>query len=75
MIESRSTRAFREALSSLPEEIQQQARRADQLFRENPAHPGLRFKKLEGTGNVYSVRIGLGYRALGVIEGPVITRF
>ena len=62
MIESRTTRSFRTSFAALPEEIQAQARRAYRLFRADPAHPSLRFKKVEQTENVYSVRIGLGYR-------------
>lgn len=65
MIESRITRSFRAAFASLPDEIQARARRAYHLFRENPEHPSLRFKKVGQLENVYSVRIGLGYRALG----------
>ena len=38
------------------------------MFQENPGHPGLQFKKLEGEGDIYSARIGLGYRALAVID-------
>lgn len=34
--------------------------------RQIQAHPGLQFKKLEGEDNIYSARIGLGYRALAV---------
>ena len=30
--------------------------------------PGLQFKKLEGEDNIHSVRIGLEYRALAVME-------
>ena len=37
--------------------------RVVRLFRNNPAHPGLQFKKLEGEDDIYSARIGLGYRA------------
>ena len=62
MIESRTTRSFRLAFARLPEDIQAQARRAYRLFRMDPAHPSLRFKKVERSENVYSVRIGLGYR-------------
>ena len=75
MIESRSTRAFRTAFAALPDEVQAQARRAYRLFLADPGHPSLRFKKVEQTENVYSVRIGLGYRALGVLQGSVITWF
>jgi hypothetical protein len=59
-------------LAALPDEVQAQARQAYRLFRADPAHPSLRFKKIEQTENVYSVRIGLGYRALGVLDGSVI---
>ncbi len=75
MIESRTTRSFRAAFAALPEEIQSQARRAYRLFRDDPAHPSLRFKKVDEAENVYSVRIGLGYRALGVLEGSVVIWF
>jgi hypothetical protein len=75
VIESRTTRSFRTAFAALPDEVQGQARRAYRLFLANPGHPSLRFKKVEQTENVYSVRIGLGYRALGVLEGSVIIWF
>ena len=44
------------------------------FFRENPSHPSLQFKKVDEP-NVYSVRVGLGYRALGVLEGSDIVWF
>ena len=75
MIESRTTRSFRTAFADLPTEIQAQARRTYALFRSDPAHPGLRFKKVREGENIYSVRIGLGYRALAILEGSVVTWF
>ena len=75
MIQSRTSRDFREAFASLPNDIQRQARRAYKLLRTDPRHPSLRFKKVDEESNVYSVRIGLGYRALGVMEGPVVVWF
>jgi len=75
VIESRVTRSFLAAFAALPEEVQNQTRRAYRLFRTDPSHPSLRFKKVEATENVYSVRIGLGYRALGVLRGSTVTWF
>lgn len=75
MIESRTTRSFRAAFAKLPNEMQGQARRAYRLFRADPFHPSLRFKRVSGAEDVYSVRIGLGYRALGLLEGSVVTWF
>jgi mRNA-degrading endonuclease RelE of RelBE toxin-antitoxin system len=72
-MESKTTRQFRRLLSELPAEVQRAARRKYRLFQSDPAHPSLQFKRLEGEDNIYSVRIGLGYRAPGVVrEGRVI---
>ena len=49
-------------------EAQRDAQRAYRLFQSSPAHPGLQFKKLEGEDSLYSVRIGLEYRALAVMK-------
>lgn len=43
---SRTTRRFRELLAALPTHVRQQARGAYQLFRQNPSHPRLHFKKV-----------------------------
>jgi hypothetical protein len=67
-MQSRTTRQFWRLFSNLPFDVQQDAKRAYRLFQGNPAHPGLRFKKLEGDDDIYSVRIGLGYRALAVMK-------
>jgi hypothetical protein len=75
VIPSRTTRAFRQAFASLPNDVRRQAQRAYRLFRCDPRHPSLRFKKVDEESNVYSVRVGLGYRALGVMEGPIVVWF
>jgi len=62
VIESRTSRSFRAAFAKLPKEMQDQARRAYRLFRADPSHPSLRFKKVSGEEDTYPVRIGLGYR-------------
>jgi hypothetical protein len=65
---SRATRQFWRLFYDLPSDAQQEAKRAFRLFQSNPAHPGLRFKKLEGEDDIYSARIGLEYRALAVMK-------
>ncbi len=54
---------FRAAIARLPTSVRQQARNAYKLFRANPNHPGLHFKSV--APSVFSVRIGIHYRALG----------
>jgi hypothetical protein len=71
-VKSRLTRRFREAFAELPDEVKERARDAYRLFRDNPHHPSLRLKRIHPTDPIYSVRIGLGYRAVGVIEGDTI---
>ena len=72
---SYTTRRFREAYAALPEEARQRALRAYRLFKQNPAHPSLQFKKVDEEKNVYSARVGLGYRTLGVLDGSEIAWF
>jgi plasmid maintenance system killer protein len=48
------------------------ARQAYQLFSRNPDHPSLRFKKLRGYDDVWSVRISEQYRAVGERKGDTI---
>ena len=70
-----TTERFRRALQDLPVAVQQRARRAYATFRQDPRHPSLRFKQVHPTRPIYSARIGLGYRALGVREGETIIWF
>lgn len=48
------------------------ARRAYQQFVQNPAHPSLRFKKLGGFTNAWSVRVNEQYRAVGERDGDTV---
>jgi len=62
-------------LAALPEEARRQAREAYVLFRDNPNHPGLRFKKVRPKLPVFSARISLNYRAVGTLKDDVIAWF
>jgi hypothetical protein len=59
LIQSRATRRFWRLFRDLPPAAQRDAKRAYGVFQNNPAHPSLQFKKLQGEENIYSVRIGL----------------
>lgn len=45
------------------------------MFAINPDHPSLRFKKLQGSGDIWAVRITERYRAVGVRAGDTIEWF
>jgi hypothetical protein len=53
--------------------VQRQARIAYGIFLRNPYHPSLRFKQVHPNAPLFSVRIGRGYRALGLRDGDLIT--
>lgn len=72
---SRATPRFWASYRDLPADVQDLARKAYRTFRDNPGHPSLHFKKIHDRDPVYSVRITLGYRALGVLDGEDITWF
>ncbi len=69
---SRTTRRFREMLAALPAHVRRQAREAYRLFQQNRAHPGLHFKRVHTDPPVCSARVGIGYRAVGVLDGETI---
>jgi hypothetical protein len=69
---SRTTRRFRELFAALPSHVQQQARAAYRLFRQDPHHPGLRFEQVHADPPIYSARVGIGYRAVSVMDGDTV---
>ncbi len=72
---SHTTERFRKAFRKLPKSVQRQAKEAYKLFSKNPYHPSLRFKQIHSQKPIYSVRVGLGYRAVGVRDGEEIVWF
>ena len=72
---SHITRRFREMFAALPGHVQRQAREAYRLFRDDPFHPGLHFKKVHADPLLYSARVGISYRAVCVREGDTIVWF
>lgn len=72
---SSTTKRFRAAFAALPAEVQQRAKLAYALWTNDPAHPSLHFKQVHSRKPVYSVRIGLGWRALGLKRQDTIAWF
>ena len=62
----RTTSRFGTCYYQLPVEIQRLADREYALLRDDPRHPSLHFKKI---GDLWSVRVGLHYRALAIEDG------
>lgn len=62
-MKNRATERFWKALKKLPAEIKETAEEQFEVFKINPFHPSLHFKKL---GTFWSIRITLEYRALAI---------
>jgi len=60
-----ATSRFWEGYHQLPEHIQNLADQCFALFKANPRHPSLHFKRV---GKFWSARVGLDYRALAVVR-------
>lgn len=66
---------FVKAFRRLPRAIQQLTRAKYRLFKIDPFHPSLQFKRVNASAPIYSVRINLSYRALGLWEEDRIDWF
>lgn len=72
---SHLTQDFRNQFAALPESVQRQAAQAYRLFQQDPWRPSLRFKRIRGTKDIHSVRIGDKYRAIGKGDEDGVTWF
>jgi hypothetical protein len=72
-VKSRATKRFWKAYAALTEGEKDRAREAYRQFSQNPSHPSLQLKRVHPQKPIYSVRISLGYRAVGVLQGEVMT--
>ena len=57
---------FWQQYGQLPKEVRELADKNFDLLKSDPHHPSLHFKKVDTDRTLWSVRIGLQYRALGV---------
>jgi mRNA-degrading endonuclease RelE of RelBE toxin-antitoxin system len=74
-VTSRVSSDFRRGFAKLPERVRKQAREAYKLFKSNPSHPSLKFKKLPPHADLWSVRVNNDYRAIGRRRGDLILWF
>jgi hypothetical protein len=66
-LKSYRTDKFKALFQSLPPDVQGAARKAYRLWLVDPRHPSLHFKPIRS--DIWSVRVTLNYRALGVLRG------
>ena len=69
---SKATPKFWKCYERLPRRIQQQTQKIYQLWKANPNHPSLHFKRVDEALPIYSVRITDDYRVLGLLERDIV---
>lgn len=71
-MKSRATPKFWKYYTRLPHRVQRYARKAYQLWKTNPDHPSLHFKRVDEEDPIYSARVTEDYRVLGLLEGDTV---
>ena len=66
---------FVELFAKLPHNVKRLAQKAYKQWKENPYHPSLQFKKVHDIESIWSVRIGLHWRVMGLKENDDIYWF
>ncbi len=69
------TKDFLRLFNNFPNRVKKETRKYYKLWKENPTHPSLHFKRISNNSNIYSVRIGIGWRAIGVNDDNCIIWF
>jgi hypothetical protein len=72
-MKSVATRRFWTLYQALPVSVQDLAVKNYRLWRSDPHHPSLRFRRLQGSAGQYTVRIGDHHRALARIQAETVT--
>jgi len=57
-----AAQSFIKLYKKLPEELKDRAKKALELFQENPSHPSLGHKKMAGQENIFEIRVSNNYR-------------
>ncbi len=74
-MKSRTTSQFWKHFEGLTPEVQRRAEKAYALWTVYPNAHSLYFKPVNTQQSIYSVRIGRGYRALGLLRGDTVVWF
>ena len=67
-MKSELTDEFIQCFSALPGIVKEAARKNYKLWKQNPFHPSLEFKKLNTRQPAYSVRAGIGWGSISLMQ-------
>ncbi len=66
---------FKKAYKKLSKSEKELAKKQYKLFKENPYHPSLHFKRVHSNMPIYSVRVDRNIRVIGVLKDNSIIWF
>jgi mRNA-degrading endonuclease RelE of RelBE toxin-antitoxin system len=73
VFKSKRSKRFLALLEALPADAQRQAHDAYQLFKDDPRHGSLQFKRISPANpSLYSARVGDHYRVIGKLIGDTV---
>ncbi len=69
------TERFKKDFKRLPREVHERTGKALELFLENPRHPSLHAKKMEGAPDIWELRVSDNYRiTFQLVEDGILLR-
>jgi len=71
-MKSIATARFWKLFRELPQDIQELATKNYGLWCEDPSHPSLRFRRLKGSSDRFTIRVGDRYRAMGRLKDEMV---
>jgi hypothetical protein len=74
-VKSVATSRFWNLFHALPGDVQKLAVKNYHLWLGDPHHPSLHFRRLQGSADRFSIRVGEHYRALGRQTGDTMNGF
>lgn len=72
---SKTTERFWKCYAGIPSAVRKHTKDAYKQFVKDPYYPSLHFKQIHSTRPIFSVRITINYRAIGIIQGEDIIWF
>ena len=74
-MKSVTTERFRLLFAEASSEQQMRILNAFRIWKDNPAHPSIRFKKVHTKLPIYSAHVDLDWRAIGILENDTVIWF
>lgn len=72
---SKASPIFWKCFLDLPTGVRNKAKETYKIFQEDPWYPSLNFKRVHSRMPIYSVRISIDYRAVGILKDDRILWF